>query len=458
MTHRIKIAASDLDELRRLVIEAHPFEGAAFALAGVAELGHVTDVLVRRVVPIPKWAFGVQDEDHLRLDPVAINGLVSLCEANGLGAVLCHSHPFPASYSPADDVGERRVARVLHQCLPAPVPVASLLFTPEGIEGRVWRRDAEHPIPADEILILGDHLRRHAQEMEMLAVDPQPVYDRQIRAFGEEGQARIAASKVAVVGTGGTGSPIAEQLGRLGVRDILLIDPDTLEPSNLTRVYGTFADVLDGSSVGRKVELVARHLRRINPEARVRAIAGNVAYDEVARELLDRDCIFLCTDDHWGRSVVNQLAYQYLVPVINVGVRIAAKGGRIEGATGVIDVLRPDLPCLWCKGFLDPARIAAESQPEQDHQTLRQEGYVEGLESGQPAVVGMTTTMAGHAVSLFLHLITGFMGPGGNVQRLNWDVMTAEMRRGRTPISDGCICQKIKGRGDLAVRPTLVGG
>jgi hypothetical protein len=320
----------------------------------------------------------------------------------------------------------------------------------------VWLRSAEQPVPASEILVLGDHIRRHTQDSVALAVDPEPIYDRQIRAFGEEGQARIAASKVAVVGTGGTGSPIAEQLVRLGVRDILLIDPDDFEASNLTRVYGTFADAVDQSPVGTKVELIARHLRRINPEARVRTIARNVAHDEAARELLDRDCIFLCTDEHWGRSVVNQLGYQYLVPIIKVGMRIAAGGGRIEGATGAVDVLRPDLPCLWCKRFLDPARIAAESMPSEDRQELEHEGYVQGLDTEQPAVIGLTTAVAGHAVTLFLHLVTGFMGEGGDVQCLRWDVMSGTVNRGRTPNDDECVCRKVRAFGDLSPRPTLV--
>ncbi len=456
MRYRIKVAESDLDRVRQLVTAAHPREGAAFALAGVAEVGGVTDVLVRRVVPIPDHAFAIREQDHLRLDPSAINGLVSLCEANRLGAVLCHSHPTSVPYSPADDHGERRVAQVLHHCLPAPAPVASLLFTSDGIDGRVWPRDAERPVPVDEIVVVGNHIRRHVRDSVVVAVDPEPIYDRQVRAFGEEGQARIAASKVAVVGTGGTGSPIAEQLVRLGVRDVLLIDPDDFDASNLTRVYGTFADALDQSSPGKKVELIARHLRRINPKAAVRKIALNVAHDEAARELRDRDCVFLCTDDHWGRAVVNQLAYQYLVPVINLGVRIAAEGRRIGGATGAIDVLRPDLPCLWCKRFLNPARIAAESMPSEDREPLEPEGYVEGLDTEQPAVIGPTTAMAGHAVTLFLHLVTGFMGEGGDIQCLRWDVMSGTVRRGRTSNDDECVCRKVRGFGDLAPRPTLV--
>jgi hypothetical protein len=53
-----------------------------------------------------------------------------------------------------------------------------------------------------------------------------------------------------------------------------------------------------------------------------------------AVRLLDRDVVFLCTDEHWGRSVVNEVAYQYMIPVINMGAAIKAQDGTIAGATG----------------------------------------------------------------------------------------------------------------------------
>ena len=93
-----------------------------------------------------------------------------------------------------------------------------------------------------------------------------------------------------------------------------------------------------------KVELMAEHLRHINPAASVRSLPSSVVLDDAAAALLDRDVIFLCTDEHWGRSIVNQIAYQYLIPVINLGMRIAAEGGSITAAAGVVDMLRPDVP------------------------------------------------------------------------------------------------------------------
>lgn len=93
-----------------------------------------------------------------------------------------------------------------------------------------------------------------------------------------------------------------------------------------------------------KVDLLACHLKKINPRLSVRAFPQNVVLETAARELMDRDIIFLCTDDHWGRSIVNQVAHQYLIPTINLGVRIAAQDGTISAAVGIVDLLRPDLP------------------------------------------------------------------------------------------------------------------
>ena len=125
-----------------------------------------------------------------------------------------------------------------------------------------------------------------------------------------------------------------------------------------------------------------------------------------ARQLRDRDVIFLCTDDHWGRAVVNEIAYQYLIPTINLGMRIASTGGCITHAIGVIDVLRPDNPCLWCTNALDAHRIAAESMPAAYRADLAAERYVEGVDTKTPSVITINTTISGQGTTLFLQLLT----------------------------------------------------
>jgi len=456
--YRIKIAQEDFDELQRLVSVDLPKEAGAFALAGVADHSAGTDVIVRRPLAIPQDRFLLQHELRLEVSSEAVNGLISLCEANRLGAVLCHSHPRDIPYSPSDDHGEHRIFTTLHQFIPAHAPTASLLFCPHGVQGRIWTPGAQKPVPASEIVVVGRQLRT-VRPLTSGDRDHAPlpdIFSRQVLAFGPAGQRRISKTKVGIVGVGGTGSAAAELLVRLGVGDFVLIDPDKFEPSNLTRMFGTYASATRSvwwwpwtRRNHSKVELVAHHLSKINPQALTRVFRENVVVDVAAKALLDRDVVFLCTDDHWGRSIVNQIAYQYLIPTINVGMRIASKEGVTTAATGVVDVLRPDTPCLWCKQFLRADRIAAESMPRADRQAREREGYVEGLDTPNPSVVSVNTGLASMAVTLFLQLLTDFMGDFGVISRLNYDILETRLNRGTTPIAKDCICTKSRGFGDL---------
>jgi hypothetical protein len=462
-TYRLKIAEKDFEQIRSLVLASLPREAGSFALAGVADYGSGTDVVVRRPLKISKEDFSIQEEFRLGVSARAINGLIALCEKNGLGAVLCHSHPEDIPYSPSDDYGEKRIFEVLYRFIPPKAPTASLLFFPGGVRGRVWLRGRPDPEPISEIVVLGRQVMRIQRE----AVHRQQagsfgrVFDRQIRAFGQDGQSMIAQAKVGIVGVGGTGSPTAEQLIRLGVTDLTLIDPKCFDGSNITRMYGTFASVLRrrwwhvGKNARKKVGLVAAHLGKINPKARIKTVASSVVLEDGAKSLLDRDVVFLCTDEHWGRSIVNQIAYQYFIPTINLGMRITAENHAISGASGIVDIIRPDLPCLWCKQFLRADRIAAESMPRSARRALEQEGYVEGIDTPAPSVVSVNTALSGLAVTLFLQLVTDFMGPGGDMARLNYNVMDGTVARGRTAIANECVCKKVRGFGDLKTLPTL---
>lgn len=452
--YRIRIAEADFERLQELVFSDAPREAGAFALAGIADYGAGADILVRRAVEVPSKHFLVQHEHRLEIESRAINGLIALCEANGLGAVLCHSHPEDMPYSPSDDHGEDRIFRTMRAFVRPNAPTASLLFYPGGVQGRVWLPDQSQPAPLSEVMVVG----RSLQRIPPATGFEQEIYDRQVRAFGRAGQSLISRARVAIVGLGGTGSPTAEQLVRLGVSDLVLIDPDWFTDSNITRVYGTFASALRPSRWSwkrirkrpeRKVDLVAQHLCRINPAARIRTVPESVVVQSAAAQLLDRDVIFLCTDEHWGRSVVNEVAYQYMIPVINMGAAIKARDSTIAAATGAVDVLMPNLPCLWCSQFLRANRIAAESMPRSKRRRLEAEGYVEGVDDKAPSVISITTALSGLAVTQFLQIVTDFMGPSGAVSRLRYDILSGTVRRGTAATAPNCVCQRIRGFGDL---------
>ncbi len=458
----IRIAQSDLERLKELLWEIPGVESAAFLLAGHHQVGDRTILLVRRVVEIPARDYRVRNGYRIELSTRAINGLASLCEANKLTAILAHSHPGDTPYSSSDDHGERRVSQVLQSFVPGGL-IGSILMTPARTYGRVWLPNGESR-PLSRLTSVGRAIRRvpiEGGQDEGFSLNNSEMHARQILAFGRDGQEAIGTTKVGIVGTSGTGSPLAEQLVRLGVQDLVLIDRDVFENSNRSRVYGSrykdaypsFWRRLFGWVTQPKVKIVANWLREINPEVQLKVIVGDVTEKSVAEQLLDRDIIFACTDDHWGRSILNQIAYQYLIPVVNLGIVITSARGKISHGMGVVQVLRPDHGCLWCSGYLSSDRIRAESLPESERKQLQGEGYLLGINEPAPSVVTLTTTVSGLAGTLFLQLVTDFMGRGGNISRLNYFVMEGVVRRGRVPQKDGCVCTKVRGKGDSKTLP-----
>lgn len=232
-------------------------------------------------------------------------------------------------------------------------------------------------------------------------------FDRNVRAFGPAMQQSLRDLQVGIVGCGGTGSSIAEQLVRLGVRHFTLIDPDTVSESNLTRLYGSTAN-----DVGRaKVEVVADHIRTIALDAECTMIQGMITLQPIALALTSADLVFGCTDDNAGRLVLSRLSTYLLTPVVDVGVLISSgEGGKVSDITGRITILVPGSACLVCRDRIDLQRAAAELMTPDERRRLQDEGYAPGLGDVEPAVVPFTTAVGSAAVTELLERIVGF-GP-----------------------------------------------
>ncbi len=236
---------------------------------------------------------------------------------------------------------------------------------------------------------------------------PSSAFDRNILAFGGAVQQVLQDLVIAIVGCGGTGSVVAEQLVRLGVRRFILIDPDDVSESNLTRMYGSLA-----TDVGKpKVEVLSQHLRNIAPDASADALASKITVERTARALLDADVVFGCTDDNAGRLVLSRIATYLITPVIDCGVILTSdQDGRLDGIHGRITVLSPGSACLTCRSRIDLVRAAAEALTPEEHLVRVGEGYAPALPGVEPAVVAYTTLVGAQAVGELLERLTCY-GP-----------------------------------------------
>src|SRR5207249_1860878 len=119
----------------------------------------------------------------------------------------------------------------------------SLLFTLTDVAGRV--PGGRHFSSLDRLVVVGPRIfgLNLVKAKKVSSPRVSVAHDRQVLAFGTAGQELLGQLRIGIVGLGGTGSAVAVQLVRLGVRKFVLVDPDTFEASNLSRLYGSrFAD------------------------------------------------------------------------------------------------------------------------------------------------------------------------------------------------------------------------
>jgi len=314
----------------------------------------------------------------------------------GLSLIYCHSHPRARGipvFSPTDDDTERELASYAQNRVKG-VPHLSLLIGADGINAR----ELGTHTPAEVFSVGRSVVRFFAQDEDGISVE----HDRQVRAFGEKGQRAMQGLRIGIVGLGGTGSLIAQALAHLGVRRYVLIDPDTIDTTSLNRVVGATK-----KDVGRpKVAVAKRSIKRLVADAEIAAIRGDILQRSTGKRLLDVDFIFCCTDSHGSRHFLNQLAYQYFLPCIDMGVAIDADDSNVLQFGGRVKMLGPSMSCLICQGgILSPDQVrwdlANENQRNADPYFLEASGVK------QPSVISLNSTVTSLATTMFLSAVAG---------------------------------------------------
>ncbi len=405
------ISESEWSAARDSLFTEDGYENAGVFLCGLAKTKTGGRLLAREFVPVPFDLYQARLPYHLEIAPQFYNDLVTRCEKTGLHPVIVHSHPMSgaAKYSQSDNYGEAHLLPVLQSLLPDRI-VASLVATRDSANGRRFINDEFKNLIGMRILgpsikTINFHDGLHKEKVI------EHRYDRQVRAFGAPRQRLLSSLKIGIIGLGGTGSIVAEQLARLGAKEIILVDNDLLEESNLSRVLGsTHRDV--GKA---KVDVLKRYLAKIT-SATIVTIKDTAIKQSVLLQLSDCDLIFGCVDNDRSRATLNRFAYQYFIPVIDMGVRLDARSGSVAAAAGRVSLIGPNMTCLRCSHHLNPERIRSESLPALERKNLAKEGYVMGLEEAAPAVISLNMVVAGLAVTGFLN---AFLGLTGGLQATN---------------------------------------
>jgi molybdopterin-synthase adenylyltransferase len=292
----IFLADQTFSAMRSALLTSAPSEAAALLLAGRAGEGDDTRLLVREYFAVPPESYQIQEQLRVVIDPAFIMPLLKKARGEQLSLVLTHTHPFAetAHFSQVDDEGEQILMPVFFPRT-GDSPHGALLLTAHDATGRIWTSRQSLPKKLSPVVEVGRSLRIHDSSHRSQGSELPQQFDRSVRALGREGQATLALLSIGIVGLGGMGSVVAEQLAHLGVGSLVLLDPDTLEETNLNRVVGATR-----KDLGRpKVEIAADAARRVNPRVAVTPVAGDVIRSDDARRLLSCDLLFLLYGFAW---------------------------------------------------------------------------------------------------------------------------------------------------------------
>ena len=409
MTVTLVLPKAIADELSEAA--AADIETAGVLLARHVETpGGDVRLLARKVHWVPDQAYRARDATALSIASQGYVPALAAAEADQSVPIWLHTHPGNESsprQSKDDETVDEELADLFRLRSGSPLYGAVVVSrTGERLSFTGHVESANKRVDIDRLWVTG---RRFALAKNWLheTATSSDQFDRNIRAFGGEIQKVLGDLHVAVVGCGGTGSAVIEQLVRLGVRRLRLFDPDTLTASNLTRVYGSFPE-----DIGKpKVDVSAAHVSQIAPDAEVITEQAKITLEATAKLLLDADVVFGCTDDNAGRLVLSRIASYLLTPVIDCGVLLSSgRGGQLDGIYGRVTTLAPGAACLVCRNRIDLRRAAAEMLAPDEHQRLADEGYAPALTNTEPAVVAFTTQVAAAAVSELLERLIHY-GP-----------------------------------------------
>lgn len=209
--------------------------------------------------------------------------------------------------------------------------------------------------------------------------------------LGDDAQDRIERSAVAIVGLGGGGSHVVQQLAHIGFRRYVLYDPDSVEDTNLNRLV--MATEADAEEATPKIEVARRVIGGLHRAATVEMYRGR--WQDTPGPMRCSDLIIGCVDGFAERRELEICARRFLIPYIDIGMDVHRVDGEPPRIGGQVILSMPGGPCMTCIGFLNEERLAREAA-----------AY--GSAGPRPQVIWPNGVLASTAVGIAVDLVTGW--------------------------------------------------
>jgi molybdopterin/thiamine biosynthesis adenylyltransferase len=344
--------------------------------------------------------------------------------------------------------------------------ISLILATIDGqltISGRIFWRGQWHVIGRTSTCL--DRLETWMPRASTRTPQNQERASRFVSAFGDLAYKRLRASSVAVIGAGGTGSAAIEVLARAGVGQIIVVDPDIIENSNLERLHGSAPRHPNAKAL--KVAVAREHIQSIDSSIDVIAIVGRLPQAEVVDSVVKADILLGCTDKQHSRLALSDIAFRYLVPALDCGVVIEGENGNITGQIAQFVRFLPSDACALCRNMVSPQRLSQELMSDEE-KAERLRAAEEALRRGddpnpywhadqQINTVGYLTTAVGGMIAGYaIGLLTRTFDPPFSRLQMNFGAPYLDVTNQDERQRSNCACSRFRGWADQASVDALI--
>jgi hypothetical protein len=380
------------------------------------------------IVPFPD-CYEMQSNSGLVLTQQFHSYLLKNYVKQGLHVVHIHTHvgDIAPEFSSVDDYYESEYSRFLAQNFQKKPRLISGVFNQslQKYKFRIWNRKGNN---FDDVVFSNSYLEMIDIDAETFTehhdtpiiqhyeitnpmqakLDSQNQMFARQKIFGETCQKQLNQLKVSLIGCGGIGSIFAELLGRLGVKNWVLMDPDKLETVNLNRMVGATQKMVEQR--WNKVDYVKHLIKKIYQTGScVHAIPTQVDSENATSEIATSDLIVVATDNHLSRKIAQELALEYMRPLVCLATHIDINPSDNKPRM-FCRITIPPLGggwCLMCGNIISLQKAAVESAPMQINQMVAKAGYIDGV--NDPAVFWLNSICASTGVGVIHGMVSGFL-------------------------------------------------
>lgn len=400
-----------LSGIQHKLLEQHLFPGdgkeaVAIALCGRNAWENDHTLTVRELLLIPYDACIERKPDLVRWPTELINGLLAKAAERNYAIVKIHCHPGGGEFfSEYDDYSDQELFSSIHVWLQSDQPHGSCIMLPGGrMFGRFFLPDMNQQ-HIDKISVAGSDI--HQWTYNGVAEFNEQLQARNLQAFGKKTVAVLSQMRIGVIGCSGTGSVVIEQLKRLGVGKLVLVDPDKIDMVNLNRIIGSTLE--DATSSVMKTEVMAREIQKVGFGTRVVTFSTDVTTRDVVKTLAQCDALFGCVDSAEGRHMADLISSFYIIPLFDLGVRLQADGaGGIADIFGTAHYIQPGGSSLLSRGVYNMEQVRADGSRRVNKEEAEKDRYLLAANESSPAVISVNMAVASTAVNDFLARIHPF--------------------------------------------------